>query len=96
MPHDGDSAAAWTRVPPGWSATSYYACDRAACAWHVMVRPGPAASSGGSPSGSGRCNFRRPQQQQQGNGWMPAGRACHLLQTGAVGGVAVAVAMLAF
>lgn len=41
------AAAAWTSAPPGWYATTYYACQgQGGCQWHIQIRP--VASSGSS------------------------------------------------
>ncbi|CAK7205969.1 hypothetical protein SEUCBS139899_008749 [Sporothrix eucalyptigena] len=53
-PHGGgppgsgaDDAAAWTNVPPGWYATTYYACQGQGCAWHISIRPLSDSSGSG-------------------------------------------------
>ncbi len=47
---DGTDPAAWTNVPPGWYATSFYECQAQTCAWHMVVRPARGAASAGSRS----------------------------------------------
>ncbi len=43
-----DNPGAWTQVPPGWYATSFYQCAGGGCAWHMVVRQW---------SGAGRIGF---------------------------------------
>ena len=41
-----DDPAAWTQVPPGWYATTFYSCAGEGCSWYMRIRQSPNWNSG--------------------------------------------------